>query len=193
MGRCFRLVLVFSAVLSTAVFSNDLSGLFEEHFRKHYKESSCGDNILRFARAAKALLGKADSLLVVVIANKGNSVFGLVNAEVARGERFKKPVETESNWYHHVILLDDAGRVYDFDYGIEPKITPIEEYLEKMFLDEPECQQPRYGEFCGGRENKLGEYIFEAIDGESAIAGESKGIRRATLGEVLRNWKVLLP
>lgn len=182
------LFFLISSVAWGATPAKELEKLFAQHFHNHYVDGRCGDNILKFARA----IPDPEGLHIVVIENKGFSVFGMVNAETTRGERFKKPAVVESNWYHHVVLLDGDGRVYDFDYHITPTVMPIEEYIETMFLEEPECQTPRSGEFCGGRDNKLKEYQLESTPVTKALAREETPPRKATLGEVLKNWKVLL-
>lgn len=189
----FSLLLGFS--LATTTFAaHDVTDLFEEHFEKNYQSRKCGQNIEAFARAIKKTHGDVDGFYVVSIVNKGFSVFGMVNAEKARSERFRKPAEDEVNWYHHVVLLDDGGKVYDFDYGIEPKVMSFDDYIEHMFLDEEECRTgAATGEFCVGRDTKLKEYEFESLDAESVLAKDRKRkAKKARMAAVLKNWKVLL-
>jgi len=148
---------------------------------------------LRFAKAIKPLKTAATpELRLVTIKNEGLSVFGMVNAEVARNWNKAGPVERESNWYHHIVLLDEDGMVYDFDFTIKPTIVPIDEYIERMFLEEPECEKPAFGEFCGGRENKLDGYSLESIDVWAALEQDDKAPKKkASLSEVLEDYRIL--
>jgi len=189
LGRFFLLILF----CASGAFAQDLSGLFKTHYEKHYDPRKCGENILAFARAVSNAQGPIDSLHIVEIGNKGFHMFGMVNAERARGQRFKRPSEEETNWYHHFIVLDDQGRVYDFSYGIQPSIPPIEEYLERMYLDEEECRNPRAPGFCIGRDQKLDDYRFEATPAASVVDGNPAKPKQATMRQVLENWRVLLP
>jgi len=188
MGWYFQILFTF--VLCTVGFAapaDEARELFQKHYYEHYEERRCGQNVLSLAKALPA----ASGFYVVTIENKGFSVFGMVNAEAARGQSFRKPANVEANWYHHVILVDDRGFVYDMDYTIEPSVVSMEEYLEKMFLDEPECEKSGTGEFCGGRENKMKEYQLESTPADDVIHRRKVEPKRAKLGEVLEDWMVL--
>ena len=51
------------------------------------------EKVLNFVKAVKQLQGDVGLLHVVTIVNKGFSVFGMVNAEKARGEGFRRPAD----------------------------------------------------------------------------------------------------
>ena len=183
--------LLLVAMVPTLSLAGNLDDLFEEHYFKQYVSGQCGKNVLNFVKAVKRTQGDVDFLRVVTVENKGFSVFGMVNAEKARGQRFNRPAEEEANWYHHVIALDSSGMVYDFDFGTTPRIVSMEEYLEEMFLDETECEKPAAGEFCAGRGTKLNDYKFSSVTASEALQGKANRVKEAPMNKVLHDWEVL--
>jgi hypothetical protein len=130
--------------------------VFHRRYFSSYESGQCGQNIMGLLDEARALGVDVTSARMLKITNEGNSVFGMVNAEQARGRRHVRtgaqlPV-WENNWYHHVVLEMDC-QVYDFDYLNAPTVTPLPEYLESMFLRELAT-----GNIRVGREIKLQEY-----------------------------------
>lgn len=190
MKQFFTFLLV--ATFSAQSLAGNFKDLYEEHYFNHYVPRQCGKNVLNFVKAVKQLQGDVGRLYVVTIVNTGFSVFGMVNAEKARGERFRSPADVEANWYYHAFVLDDSGFVYDFDFGTIPRVISMEEYLEDMFLDEPECKKPTSGGFCAGRATKLKDYEFSSISATQAIKGQSERVKKATMSKVAHDWKVLI-
>jgi hypothetical protein len=173
--------------------SRSLEANFKTSYFSAYEEGRCGDNILGFLTANRGL-GLTDAK-VLMIENKGYSVFGMLNVERAReagGMIRPQPArapfrkEGEKNWYHHVVLLFE-GRIYDFDFTNEPVVLPVAQYFEEMFLDEE--PQPGYGGFYVGRDDKLNEYQIEVINGADALDRGRNGnpvTRKFKLGEFLQ-------
>jgi hypothetical protein len=163
--RTFAAFLALSAAspswASPAILKK-LTGLFEANFAKGYTPGRCGQNIQLFARTAKNSGLDISSGYIVEIVNRGSSLFGMVNAELAR-ESGRASGETrlpgESNWEYHAILMYD-GRIFDFDFTNEPSVLPASDYFERMFLDE----NPRpTGGFYIGRQTKLDEYELTLV------------------------------
>lgn len=187
----FRLVLIAlvlgvhsGTALAQTPASRALQSLFEQRFETHYEEGKCGQNILGLVEAARGL-AIADAQ-VLLIENRGFSVFGMVNVESAREagrairpQPARRPFREagERNWYHHVILVFD-GMVYDFDFTNRPTVLPVRDYLERMFLDED--PKPGYGGFYVGRDDKLKEYVFEVYSAADYLAGRTRerGVKR---------------
>lgn len=171
-------IYAFLAILLVNQFSSaqaDVKGevrqdtVFSKAYNSQYSEGQCGQNIKRLLalwyKSKRSLTGVS----VVVIENRGGSVFGMVNAERARSYRFDKPVVDEKNWYHHVIAVDEKGFVYDYDFMTKPYVMKFKSYLYYMFLDEPECKTKKSGEFCGGAKNKMQGYRFTWISADDYL------------------------
>ncbi len=186
----FLCLVLALAIPSGMAHADPISDLFETHFREQYRPRYCGLNALNFVKAIAKLRGSAEGFHIVHVENKGFSVFGMVNAEHTRGSRFNKPAVDEANWYHHAFVLDDQGNVYDFDFGIEPRIVPIGQYLEEMFLKEATREQG--GSFYVGRQDKLNDYLFEAVPADAALNEEKPPPRKAKMGQVQKNWRLLI-
>lgn len=135
-----------------------LTSEFHKAFFEDYQASKCGENIRRFLTRfpePEALHGAK----VLGIENKGFSYFGLTRALHTRDTKGNgEAYVTDKNWYHHVILEKD-GRIFDFDYGIEPKVVDSEEYFETMFLN---CDKV-------SREDKLKDYRVQVIDAQEYL------------------------
>lgn len=159
----YRLMMVLSIIWSTASLSQNTAyqSVFKRmYYTKHYVQGKCGENIQRMASALQRQGVSLQGLAVVHIQNKGIGTFGMVNAEYTRESRSGKPFIGERNWYFHAILVDSKGLVYDFDFNTQPTVVGFKKYLFQMFLNEPECRQKKYGEFCGGAKNKMLGYQF---------------------------------
>ena len=171
------LLIVQFFFISTRAAAYDY-GIIEDEFRStfetHYQPTKCGPNIINFLRRLADKGFEMQRVSLVYITNKGFSVFGMVNAEHARGIRFGEPAVIESNWYHHVIAVDDRGYVFDFDFDIEPRIEKFSQYVEEMFLNEAECENPAYGKFCAGRLEKLKGYKLEWNQSVAIVEEDSK-------------------
>ncbi len=178
---------------SAGVAANTVEEMFHENFLTQYTGGRCFQNSLNFARAVESEFSAAESLTLVSLKNVGFSTFGMINAEKTRGSRFEKLSVEESNWYHHVFIMDEKGYVYDFDFGIEPNVIHISEYLEDMYLNEPECTKKGFsGRFCGGRKSKLTEYEFTAVNAKIALQGKDKPEVKVYMQAIVDDWQVLL-
>lgn len=132
--------------------SPNLDQAFRETFVSGYRGGACGQNINNLLELAKARGEKIESYTVLHLRNEGMSNLGLLMAEYARGEgsRLRTPVNGinfdagRKNWYFHIALL--AGdKVYDFDFGNEPRVVSLREYIQTMFLTNYQAQPfPQY-------------------------------------------------
>ncbi len=167
----FSLIISF---LSLGLFANADSYLVEEFqktFTTHYKEGRCGENILNLLQRAQNKGITIDNANILEISNEGFSLFGLINAEFARQSN-REPAE--KNWYHHVVL-EQNGFIIDFDFGNSPVVTTVQEYFEKMFLND---KKTSYGHYIG-RKEKLENYeilirpALETINARQSHQSES--------------------
>lgn len=153
---------------------------FRETFFSEYAARFCGRNIQRFVtRLSPEDAAQAN---VLSIRNQGGSWFGYVRALQARdakgaGELFVN----DRNWEFHVVL-EHQGKIYDFDYGIEPKCVGVEEYFHDMYLSGDEYVKP---------ERKLDGYSIQVTpaleyDGSPNPANQKK------MSEYLAGWGVNL-
>ena len=158
---------------------SQLRTLFSDHFYSGYTEGRCGENILQFLELSRRNRLDLSQAQVLVIENKGYSVFGMVNVEKAReaGSAIRPtpsraPLREvgERNWYHHVVLVYD-GHVFDFDFTNEPTVTTVSTYFESMFLDED--QKPGRG-FYVGRDEKMKDYQLEIHLGADYYASATR-------------------
>jgi len=154
---------------------------FREVFFRGYQERMCGQNIRHFITRfpdPKQLQGAK----VLGIENKGFSYFGMVRAMNTRDTTFSGELRvTDKNWHHHVVLEKD-GRIFDFDYGIEPQTPTVEEYFDKMFL---RCDKVRPHE-------KLKDYQVQVIDAEEYATATKDTSTRLSFRDYLEGWGVNL-
>lgn len=186
------------AFSSLAAWSNThLKAAFQNTFNTHYTAGRCGDNILSLLERADAQRIDLTNANIIEISNKGNSLFGLINSEFARGGGRLNPtypasgprnLPGENNWHHHVFLEQD-GLIYDYDFGNEPRVVSTKAYFEKMFLIEKRTSEG--GTFYIGREDKLKDYEILIRPGlETIIARRNRQAspdgERLRMGEYLR-------
>ena len=178
---------VFGFFILTPVYGEAaFNEIFSDRYFNHYEAGKCGLHLLVFIKKLNQEDLSLEGVSLVEISNKGFSVFGMVNVEKARVKRFDKPAVDERNWYHHVIAVDTDGTVYDFDFSIEPSPLAFAEYVETMFLDEPECETPAYGKFCAGREEKLKNYQLRWTHASDLVnEADPKPYHVGSLGEAL--------
>ncbi|MBM4254062.1 MAG: hypothetical protein FJ146_19015 [Deltaproteobacteria bacterium] len=172
----FRILLILFVLLSVgctgrshvAAVKSEVSSvvdrIFQSRYYDSYQERACGQNILGFVDALRAAGVDLSDYRMVKITNQGPGSLGMVNAQSARSIRFNRPAAVELNWYHHVILLDQAnGLIYDFDYLTGPTTVRVSEYIDTMFSREPECSKPirDLSTFCVGAQQKLATYLWE--------------------------------
>jgi hypothetical protein len=183
--------LLFATSFPTFASNQKLETLFSTHFYRHYESGQCGKNIIKFIKAADAAGIDVSTMNVLFIENKGGSVFGMVNAEKAT----RSYHDGEANWYHHVVAVDDAGLVYDFDFTSTPRIIPIQDYIEEMFLDEIECSgdpADYFGQPCVGRDTKLKDYEISVTPANQLLGGNETPTKKMRMGKVLNDWQIIL-
>lgn len=112
-------------------------------------------------------------------------MFGHVKAEHTRGRNGPE----DRNWYFHAVLEMD-GLVYDYDFGITPRVVSVQEYFKVMFLSEkePAIRDFRYI----GPERKKEDYEIKIIDGLTELRNRSTrgapvGVK-VKLGEFLKRF-----
>ncbi|MEY4630996.1 MAG: hypothetical protein RIQ81_1116, partial [Pseudomonadota bacterium] len=176
---------------SGSAYAFDLRDLFKDHFHNHYEPRRCGQNAMAFIRAADRQLGAAGSLQLVTIEDTGFSNLGMVSAEHAR--RSDRPGQVEDmNWYFHAFVVDHNGLVYDFDFGGEPTIVPLDSYLQEMFVEDNECSLPSgqrsAARSCVPREARLNEYKLTVISGRDVVEDRESQKRTLMLREALTKW-----
>ena len=164
---------------------------FKSEYQKFYVENQCGSNILGFLTRAESKGQKVYNAHILEITNKGFSLFGLINAEFARGAGRLNPnhandgirnLPGENNWYHHVVLELD-GYIYDFDFDNYPVVLPVKKYFEKMFL--ADLKKSDGGDHYIGRDEKLKTYEILVRPGLDTLRAREE--RRASpVSETLR-------
>lgn len=164
----------------------DINSLFEKSYSDLYQEGRCGENILNFFKRVLREGEDLSALQMVIVENKGLTVFGMVNAEMARSYSSGRNHVNEKNWYHHVFAINRSGVVYDFDYQIKPTPEKFRSYVENMFLIETECKNPSSGEFCAGRNNKLKDYEISVYAARDVLAGVETVVWRGSLEKALK-------
>ena len=182
-----NLVLVFLLVFCSQSFAGlggPLQVLFESTFMSSYEEGRCGDNITGLIQKAHRQGMDLTRANVLMISNKGFSLFGLINVEYARSSGRLNPdypelsefrnLPGERNWYHHVILEMD-GFIFDYDFGNMPVVLSVGEYFEQMFLDEESRPQDRISRI--GRAEKLKGYEVEVVKAMDIIKAREQRIR----------------
>lgn len=156
-------------------YNQGLNRLFSQRFFKNYKYSECILNIQDFINEAKKLKIDTSKIRVISITNKGHSNFGQVNAEFARSSGPKNPeypsrglkkFPGEKNWKFHVVL-EESGFIFDFDLGNEPRILSVQEYFEKMFLDDRNLADEKV--HASARDLKLNEYLISIYQGHENL------------------------
>ncbi len=178
-------------------FSSEAKQYFQEVFFTHYTPRKCGENILNFIAYTHKKGIDLSQAHILKLTNTRYSVFGMLNAEYAReagriNHEFPKSGlqnhPGESNWHQHIIL-EIEGHIYDFDFSNEPTVLTVQEYFEKMFLQEK--TKAENGEFFVGRKEKLENYqveVLPALDSYFAIQNKESYPEsvKLSLGEYLK-------
>lgn len=167
-----------SKEIDTASSKVDVDGEFKDFFEKGYEPRFCGKNIKKFV--AQLPPSEQEGAKVLGIENKGFSYFGMVRAMHARDTKGDgTPYATDRNWYHHVVLEKD-GKIYDFDFGIEPKVLSVPQYFSKMFFTNDKHVKP---------EEKRKDYEVQVIDAAQYVSGTQDSSTKMRLGEYLKPWE----
>jgi hypothetical protein len=147
----------------------DLSGLkalFQQEFLQGYEEGKCGLNIDGFVK--KAAQKKIDLTCALLVHVEGG---GDVSAKFARS-RTSEP--TKRTWFHHYIMIAPPNRqckssgyalrgtdsVIDFDFGNSPRVLPLKEYLETMWVPNRVVSDPNLAR----TDFTMGITSFSAVD-----------------------------
>ncbi len=177
--------LVFNAL--TAFAQTPLAPVFQSTFESNYRAGECGTNIMNLVKLANQGGLDTSSMHIVQITNKGLFNFGMVGAYEARGYRFPPPTREKiaytdlRSWYHHVIL-EHNGFIYDYDFGVEPQITPVAEYIERMFLPNKKWSM---GSQITPREERLSKYQVEVHSAQDYLAAKRGQGEVMTMGAFL--------
>lgn len=187
MKKQFILLLVlFNLFIGSAFADSELIKMFNASFSSGYQAGRCGDNITAFVTRADQKRINLNTANILIISNKGYNTFGLVNVEVARGALRNGPGAT--NWHHHVILEKD-GLIYDYDYTNEAKVVSVKNYFSHMFLSD------KRGEGLSSDyvnpEEKLDDYEVEVISAYEMLDAR-RDRRKTPEGEKLRLRKYLM-
>jgi len=183
------------SLLRSAETLKSIRLLFNDHYKNRYVRGRCGKNIMEFVKALKENGADLSSFRVVMITNKGGSLFGMIKAEAARSVRWGKPYVWDNNWEHHVILWDQKeNAIYDFDYQIEPTKEKLDTYIENMFLREPAClpnNDPYYASHgCIGRDVKLNDYMWETVPALDALAKKDQNKKKFRMKDLIPRSKL---
>lgn len=120
--------------------SPELAEEFKSSWVSGYKAGKCGQNVMDLVTRAQAKGIDMSKAKIVNITNDGyimsvmhrrNS--GQLFPEPVNGYRFAPGIH---NFYFHVVL-ENNGLIYDYDFGNEPQIVTADEYLRRMFIEEP--------------------------------------------------------
>ncbi len=148
---------------------------FQETFHTDlYQSRKCGENIRRLLERVSNSEDFKDAK-VLGIKNEGVSYFGMVRATHVRSSNNQgQPRTTDMNWYHHVVLEKD-GKIYDFDFGVEPQAPTVEEYFQTMFFDDTKVK---------AQEKKNG-YSIQVIEAQEYLHQKSDSSEKLRLGDYL--------
>ncbi|RYZ65990.1 MAG: hypothetical protein EOP05_19800 [Proteobacteria bacterium] len=183
--RFLILALLLSA--STAFAQTPIAPVFESSFNSNYQSGQCGTNIMNLVKLANEEGVDLSNARVILITNESYFNFGMVGGFEARSSRLDKttgkriPYFELRSWYHHVFLEHD-GYIYDYDFGSEPRVTPVAEYVERMFLPEKRWS---LGDKITSREDRLKGYRVEIRTAESTLQRSQEKGELMTLGEFL--------
>lgn len=182
----YILLAIFTLCLhASALASPEMKRLFTDTFNSNYKPADCYYNIVRFLDLAEKSKININNANILYITNEGTSMFGHVRAEHTRGRNGPE----DRNWYFHAVLEMD-GLVYDYDFGITPRVVSVHEYFKVMFLSEKE---PAVRDFRFiGPERKKEDYEIKIIDGLTELRNRSTrgapvGVK-VKLGEFLKRF-----
>ncbi len=174
--KFLTIVSLFFSLNSLA--SIEFNNLFNELYYSEYRAQRCGENIRELLTYAEAKSLKISDAKVLVLRNKGLSVFGQVNALHARTPSLQYSAN-ERNWRFHVLLMK-GHFIYDFDFGNEPKIISVDQYFYKMFLNEEARSS-----FKIDPEQKMDDYIVEFYNSLEYQKGEEHILKTMSLREFL--------
>ena len=132
-------LLLFTLSSATGAYAADERVVLRE-FARHYESHEisgrhCGKNIDSFIDRLRRIGALPPDLRRVVIRSP-DSGWHMESMLIGTNSRFGTPDKDGpivSMWYFHVVALWQ-GKVYDFSFDREPRVLPVEEYLEAMFV-----------------------------------------------------------
>lgn len=151
--------------------ATNLDQIFSSSFISGYQSNRCGANIMALIDRADQAGVDLSRANILELRNNGNTVFGMLNAEYARNQGKLLPQPTsdgmkfepgETNWEFHVVLELD-GEIFDFDFGNKPVVANVQDYFDKMFLEE---QKGKFNVMPG---QKLADYKVIVISAQDYI------------------------
>lgn len=176
-----KLLLWISIFFSlSALASSEFTRLFNELYYNEYRAQRCGENIRDLLTHADAKSLDITDAEVLVIRNKGLTVFGQVNALYARTPSLQYSAN-ERNWRFHVILMK-GNFIYDFDFGNQPTVSSVGQYFQKMFFNSEARSR-----FKVDPEQKKDDYIIEFYNPIKYLRGEERIRKSISLREFLKN------
>lgn len=166
------LIVLFSLTISSAFADRELVRHFKETFSTHYQAGRCGDNITGLTARANVKRINLNNANILVVVNKGGTVFGMVNVEVARGALRTGP--GPKNWYHHVVL-ENNGLIYDYDFTDTPRVARVKDYFQYMFLSDKKGVGSSFDYV--DPERKLNDYEVEIIPAYDYLNAKQERIK----------------
>lgn len=158
----------------TAFASPQLAEEFKSTWVSGYKAGQCGQNIMDLLNRAQAKGIDVSNARIVSFNNDGY-LLSVMHRRGA-GVPLEKPIgDIRSapgirNFYFHAVLEKD-GLIYDYDFGNEPQIVPIQDYIRRMFWEEPFPKQ-KYIIYDPLKERE--DYLIEFISAKDYLNGVEK-------------------
>ena len=174
-----KLLVLLSMLFSlNSLASSEFTRLFNELYYTEYRAQRCGENIRELLTYADAKSLDITDAEVLVLRNKGLSVFGQVNALYARTPSLQYSAN-ERNWRFHVFLIK-GNFIYDFDFGNKPEVSTIDQYFQKMFLNSEARSR-----FNVDPEQKKDDYLIEFYNPLEYLQGEERTNKTMSLRDFL--------
>ncbi len=175
-----KLLVLLSMLFSlNSLASSEFTRLFNELYYTEYRAQRCGENIRELLTYADAKNLNITDAEVLVLRNKGLSVFGQVNALYARTPSLQYSAN-ERNWRFHIFLMK-GNSIYDFDFGNQPTVSSVGQYFQKMFLNSEARSR-----FKVDPEQKKDDYLVEFYNSVEYLRGEERIIKSISLREFLK-------
>lgn len=149
---------------------------FRETFFTEYAARYCGRNIENFVSRLDPEV--AENAKAIVLRNEG---FWQVRALQCRDWKSSGELVVRDKNYGFHCILEHQGKIYDFDYGIEPSVVPVKDYFETMFLSSSDQYvKPN---------DKVADYEVEVVPAQQFGKSERTSTKMS-LGQYLTSWGV---
>lgn len=177
----FLSIICFNAVcLNAYATANSITK--EEVFKNVYQSSQidsrkCGQNSILLIKEWKKHGLDISKSEIWSVTNKGFNYFGLVKyyqnrwssleirSTSANGEVYR--TNGTGGWYFHAFVVDE-GKVYDASFYDSPRVLPLNEYINEMFILKHDIGT-NYWEKRQRSLEMVKKYAVDSVDGESAI------------------------